>query len=290
MKTRLTLLIASLLLLMGNRSQAQIDPWSSTAWWTPIIYGPNLYPDFTGDQQTGSSEGDIVGNLSNASLYLGYYNGGTTNVFTDGQLAFRFRLGADKSPAGYKGVAVIGMDLDMDGSLDLFAGVNNSGSTPMIGLWYAGTGANSSPNSTSISSTPTYSYNETAANYSWMPVSLSNDPSATSTDIDGGGSTDYFLSFAISFADLVAMANTIVPGFDESSTVNFVAITGTQLNSLNQDINGINGGINSGINWQDLGAFSQTYTGGGELVVPEPSSAALGGILLAALLIFRRPH
>jgi len=289
MKTRLSLMIASLLLLTGNRILAQIDPWSSTAWWTPIIYGA-LYPDFSGDQQTGSSEGDIVGDFSNPSLYLGYYNGGTTNIFTDGQLAFRFRLGGDKSPAGYKGVAVIGMDLNRDGTLDLFAGVNNSGSTPMIGLWWAGSGANSTPNSTSVSSTPTYSYTETAANYSWMPVSLANDPSATTTDVDGGGGTDYFLSFTISFSDLVSMATNVVPRFNESSLVNFVAITGTQLNSLNQDINGVNGGINSSLTWNDLGAFSQTYTGGGELAVPEPSSAALGGILLAALLIFRRPH
>jgi len=290
MKTKLTCLIAGLLLLLGNRVEAQILPSSSTAWWTPIVYGPSVYPDFFNDQQTGSSEGDIVGDLVNASLYVSYYNGGTTNLFTDGQLAFRFRLGEDKSPAGYKGVAVVGMDLNLDGRLDLFVGVNNSGSSPMIGLWWAGGGANSTPSSTSISSTATYSYGETAANFSWVPVSLINDPTATSTDLDGGGRNDYFLSFMIPFADLVAMAGTVVPGFDESSTVNFVAITGTQLNNLNQDINGINGGINSGVNWTDLGAFSQTYTGGGQLAVPEPSSAALGGILLAALLIFRRPH
>jgi hypothetical protein len=246
-------------------------------------------PDAFTDQQTGSSEGDIVGNLLNPSLYVSYHNGGTTNIFTDGQLGFRFRLGADKSPAGYKGVALIGMDLDLNGSLDLFAGVNNSGSTPVVGLWWAAAGANNTPGSTAVAASTTFSYTETAANYSWMAVSLANDPTATSTDLDGGGSTDYFLSFSIPFADLVSMAGALVSGFNESSFINYAALTGTQINSLNQDINGITGGINSGLPWSDLGAFSQTYTGGGQLAVPEPSSAALGGILLASLLIFRRP-
>lgn len=290
MKTKLSLLIVALLLPLGYVGHAQISPSSPTTIWTAIMYGPSAIPDAYADQQTGSSEGDIVGNLLNPSLYVSYYNGGTTNLFTDGDLAFRFRVGADKSPAGYKGVAMIGMDFDLNGSLDAFVGVNNSGSTAIVGLWAAGAGANNSPGTTTMANSPTFSYTQTAANYSWMAVTLGNDPTATSTDLDGGGSTDYFLSFSIPFSALVSMATNLVAGFDESSFVNYVALTGTQINNFNQDINGITGGINSGTLWGDLGAFSETYTGGGipASAVPEPSTAALGGILLAALLIFRR--
>jgi hypothetical protein len=102
-------------------------------------------PDAFTDQQSGLSEGDIVGNLLNPSFYVSHHNGGATNTFTDGQLGFRFRFGADKSPAGYKGVALVGINLALNGSLDLFAGVNRSGSMPVVGLWWAAAGTNSTP-------------------------------------------------------------------------------------------------------------------------------------------------
>lgn len=138
-------MIACLLLVLGGRLEARIIPSSSTAWWTPILYAPYSMPDAFTDQQSGLSEGDIVGNLLNPSFYVSHHNGGATNTFTDGQLGFRFRFGADKSPAGYKGVALVGINLALNGSLDLFAGVNRSGSMPVVGLWWAAAGTNSTP-------------------------------------------------------------------------------------------------------------------------------------------------
>jgi len=282
-------LIMGSMVALNATVMGQINPASSTDFWTPIQYGPGGVHDYSTDQQTGSSEGDIVGNASNPALYIAAYNGGTPTLFTDGELAFRFRLGGDKSPAGYKGVAFIGMDLNSDGSLDLFAGVNNSGSSSIVGLWFAGAGGNTSPNTTGVASTPTFSYVQTSLNYSWTPVTAANNPGGT-TDVDGGG-TDYFLSFKINFADLVSMASTIVPGFNENSVVSFVGATATQPNSLNQDLNGVNGDINSTLSWGQLGAISSLYTADGELapaVVPEPAAAAIVGFCLAALIILRR--
>jgi len=141
MNLKLLCLLAGALLAFVTPARAQIDPASSTEYWIPIQYGLGVAPDVSGDQQTGSGEGDIVGDFANPSLYMSYNNGGTTNLFTDDQLAFRFRLNEDKSPLGYKGVAYIGIDLNADGALDVFAGVNNSGSAAVIGLWWAGSSA-----------------------------------------------------------------------------------------------------------------------------------------------------
>ena len=288
MKTNIGLIAA--VMLLSATAFGQITPSSSTTSWTPIQYGAGNIPDPSADQQTGSSEGDVVGNISNPSLYTAFDNGGTTGILTDGQLGFRFRVGADKSPAGYKGAAFVGLDLDANGSLDVFAGVNNSGSSSLVGLWWAGTGANISPSTTTIAGTPTYSYAETAANYSWMAVTSLNDPTATTFDIDGGGDTDYFLTFVLPFADLVTMAATLVPTFNEASVISYVAATATQANSLNQDLNGVTGGVNSTATWTSLGAMSLPFTasGGPFTPVPEPSVLAMLSLGVAGLLGFRR--
>lgn len=268
----------------------QINPASATTNWTAILYGAGNLPDPGTDQQTGSSEGDIVGNLANPSFFVSFYDGGTPSIFTDGELAFRLRLGADKNPAGYKGAAFVGMDLNADGTLDLFAGVDNSGSSSYIGLWWAGSGANVSPKTTTLASSPTFSYTETAANYSWVAVSPANSPTGTTTDVDGGGDVDYFLTFVVPFGDFVAMGTNIIPNFSESSVVTYVAATATQPNSLNQDLNGVTGNVNSADTWASLGGFSQPYSLNGTLItaVPEPSAATLLGLGLATLWIFRR--
>jgi hypothetical protein len=70
---------------------------SPTTQWTGVRYGVNGF-DPTIDQQTGSAEGDIVGNAQHASVYTQFSDAGTPSL-TDGHLAFRIRLGADASPA-----------------------------------------------------------------------------------------------------------------------------------------------------------------------------------------------
>lgn len=266
----------------------QIIPSSSTLSWTQIQYGPGSIPDPWGDQQTGSFEGDIVGNADNPSFYAAFYDGGTPSLFTDGELGFRFRLSDDKSPPGYTCVALVGMDLDANGSIDLFTGVDNSGSSAVIGLWWAGAGANTSPSTTSIANVPTYSYAQSDANYSWAAVTLDIDPSATSTDLDGGGDTDYFLSFTLPFADLVAMADDVVHGFDQNSVLQYVAITATQANSLNQDVNGVDGNVNSSETWTTLGALSSAYTAGCVPHLPEPTTSSLTCLAFMSLLLRKR--
>jgi hypothetical protein len=264
-----------------------VDLTAPTTSWTPILYSSNN-PDPSNDQQTGSSEGDIVGNAQHASAYTMFGDAGTPSL-TDGTLGFRIRLGADTSPAGFKTALFVGIDANGDGKIDLFLGVNNSGSADTIGIWNPGAGANVSPSTTSIVSTPLVSYAITAGNYSWMAVNTTNDPSVgTATDLDGGGQNDYFLGFAIPFSDIVAQLAAAGIAINQNSTLTYVIATATQANSLNQDLNGVAGGVNSSLTWSQLGALSNPMTAGGLTVVPEINPAVIAGLLLAAVIAQRR--
>lgn len=261
-----------------------VDVTSPTTGWTAIRY-TNNNPDPSNDQQTGSSEGDIVGNILHASVYTTFGDAGTPSL-TDGTLAFRIRLGADVSPAGFKTAMFVGIDANGDGKLDLFVGVNNSGAADTIGLWDPGTGANISPNTTSIVSTPLVSYTQTASNYSWVPVTTTIDPSVgTDLDIDGGGKNDYFLTFDVPFSDIVAQLAAIgITGFDQNSTLTYVIATATQANSLNQDLNGVDKNYDGNATWSTLGVLSDQMTAAGIAAVPEMNPATwialLAGILI----------
>lgn len=259
----------------------QANPNSPTTQWVPILYGNSNFPDPSADQQTGSAESDIVGNLSQPSLYMQYNNG---------SLGFRFRVGADQNPGGFKGAALVGLDANLSGSLDLFIGVNNQGSADKIGIWYPGTGLNTSPKTTSIVSPPALSYSETALNYSFAPVTAINDPGASSFDLNGDGKTDQFLTFYVPFSIVVSALAVKGITFSLNSPMQLVAATATQDNSLNEDLNGVNGGVNSSQTWQQLGATSQIYSPTSIAPVPEPSMPAILAVAgsLALLLMIRK--
>ncbi len=268
-------------LLLAQTGLGQINPNSPTSQWVPILYGNNNYPDPSGDQQTGSAESDIVGNAAEPSLFMQFLNG---------YIGFRIRVGADVSPAGFKGAAFIGLDANLDGKLDLFIGVNNQGSGNQVGLWNPGTGLNISPSTTTIASPATFSFSETSTNYGFAPVSVSTDPSATNYDLNADGKTDQFLSFFVSFSNVLsALAAQGITGFTSNSPMMIVAATATQDNSLNEDLNGVAGGINSSQTWGQLGASSEPYAPNGTAPAPEPSVTSL--LLLGGLTLryaFRR--
>jgi hypothetical protein len=267
--------------------EAQILPTSPTTLWTPITYPNNNNPDPFADQQTGGRESDIVGSLALPSFYKQFYDGGTAGILTDGQFGLRLRLAQLENPPGYTGAAFVGLDGDGDGSLDIFVGVNNQGSGNQVGIWDAGNGLNISPNTTTITSPARFSYTETAANYDWSAVSLTLNPGAPTLDVDGSGGTDYFLTWVVPFADLVAaMLANGVSGFNQNSALGLVAATATQDNSLNQDLNGVAGSVNSTFTWEQIGAASLAYSASGTDPVPEPSTTLL--ILVAMDILGRR--
>lgn len=281
----------SLALCAGTalRSPALIVPSSPTTEWTAIPYpaGSPTIPDPAGDQQTGSKEADIIGNAAHPSFYSKFFDGGTPSL-TDGQVAFRLRLAEETNPPGFSGAAFVGIDGNGDAALDLFVGVNNSGSSPHVGIWRAGSGANISPSTTTIVTPPLFSYSQTTANYAWTVVNQVIDPPALTLDLDNGGGPDRFLSFLVPFTDLVsAMAIVGISGFNQDTLVTFVAATATQANALNQDLNGVSGGLNSSSTWAALGAL--TYPTSSSLEpIPEPASLAIITLALGHWLVLRR--
>ena len=260
-----------------------VDLSSPTTGWTAIRYSNNN-PDPSNDQQTGTSEGDIVGNLLHASAYTIFGDAGTPSL-TDGTLGFRVRLGGDLNPSGFKTALFVGIDANQDGKIDLFLGVNNSGSADTVGIWNPGPGLNVSPNTTSIVATPLVSYVPVAGNYNWSQVDTTIDPSVgTATDIDGGGQTDYFLSFAVPLSDIIAqLASLGITGFDQNSTLSYVVATATQANSLNQDLNGVDKNYDGAMTWSLLGVLSDPITVTGLAAVPEVNPALWIVLLLGAV-------
>lgn len=260
---------------------APIDPGSPTTEWTVVGY-PTLIPDYVDDQQTGLAESDIVGDLTHPALYMSFDHAGTPST-TDGNIGFRVRLGADRPPSGFTHFFGIGLDADLDGALDLFLAVDNSGNPDQLGIFDPGTDLNISPDTTSIVSTPLVSYSEMTSNYDFSAVDATIDPTATTFDFDNDGENDYFLSFVIPFQDIVDELVAKGITFDDTSEFQLVAGTSTQPNALNQDLGGPDGGTSSTLTWSELGAISEIIVS-----APEPDTGALVGLGLVALAAARR--
>src|SRR5207244_4255173 len=116
----------------------------------------------------------------------------------DDQISFRMRVTASDSQGNFGSVGIIGVDVNQDGKLDLFIGIDDRQGTPTVTLFDPGTGANNSPSTTSI--TPARTFTGTALSYQFVAVSATSDSEFDgNTDVDGGGKTDYFVSFKTSF-------------------------------------------------------------------------------------------
>lgn len=258
----------------------QTDPGSLSTQWMPVLHGSNFVSDPSGDEQAGNSELDIVGNGIAPSLYM---------QSTDGYLGFRLRLGANTNPLGFDGCALIGLDMNLDGALDLFVGVDNQGNQDKIGIWAPGSGANTSPKNTSVG-VQYRAYSETFPIYNYSPISSVSDPTYGDNGLNTHQPADQFLSFFVPLAGIKSAlaAEGIVCSCD--NLMSLVAVTSTQLNSLNADICGVNGGINSCQSWTQLGA---TNTMPIHLCpVPEPAPdflfALAGGVALLRLIMPKR--
>jgi hypothetical protein len=276
-----------IVLFAASSAFAQILVGSPTTDWSAIQY-TGVVPDFSMDEQATSIDADIVGNSANPSFYRTFWDGGTQANLIDGEIGFRLRVAGDKNPAGFNGVAYVGVDVTGDGSLDLFLGASTQGGTNLIGIWLAGNGLNTSPSNTTVSSTALYSAPITSSNFNWSPINSTIDPSVTNINIDGGSGggadhTDHFLSFALPFSELVsATANFLPGGITENSLLRFVAATSTQQNSLNQDINGLPRIYDGSQSWSSLGVLSEPVPATTTLSIPEPSAffSSLGAFLL----------
>ncbi|PYJ08397.1 MAG: hypothetical protein DME25_01625, partial [Verrucomicrobia bacterium] len=94
-------------------------------------------------------------------------------------------------------------------------------------------------------------------------ILTSTSPMPTNLDgAAGAGETDFFLSYFVPFADVVSALQTVgVSGVTTNSYFRYVIASSTQPNSLNQDLNGLNGGINSTTGFTNFSSPPITPTG-----------------------------
>ena len=266
-------------------SNAATVSQSSTAW-TALA---GNYDSFA-DQQTGQPESDIVGTTANHGFFTTFNNNGPASN-TDGTLGFRMRLdkaGGTTSNPAFTRVAWVGIDANQDAVLDVFVGLGLQGSTSVLGIYDAGASANTGPSTTSIASTPYKTYAVDATTFNYRPVNFTTD-GGTMNDVTTttSGDPDYYLSFMIDFADLGAFLRTQSISITDTSALRYVVATSTQHNSLNQDLGGVQGGINSTQTWVQLGGYSALVNASGT-TIPEPSGFAIGLLALGTLVLRRK--
>lgn len=244
--------------------------------------------DYLIDQQTGDPSSDIVGDVFNPGFFTTFNNNGSASN-TDGTLGFRVRLdakGGTNNKPSLDRVVWVGIDADVNGSLDVFIGANFHGSTQELSIRDAGTDLNISPSTTSVSSAAAYTYTPGALNYDYRLVNhlldggTLDDVTTTTT-----GDPDYYVSFLMPLQDITNFLLTQGITVTDSTPLRYVLATSAQPNSLNQDLGGIQGSVNSSATWVELGGFTPIMTASGT-VVPEPSTAIL--VLAAALVPFLR--
>ena len=250
---------------------------------------PIISIDAGNDQQTGQTDADLVGIVSDPGFFTGFDG---TNEY------YRIRLGKASNGGNFKGLLWIGLDANNDGALDLLIGINNQGSTATIGFYAPGTGANTSPSTTTIQTgLAQYQTAESATNYNYQTVNSTIDPGLSNSDLNADGNTDVYLTIRVpllgasgsatlqgAFAGLMGMS------INQNTLFNYITATSTQVNSLNQDLGGVTGGINSSTTYQALGAMSTPITATG-IVVPEPgtvSQVVLFGVFTGAFWWVRR--
>jgi hypothetical protein len=199
------------------------------------------------------------------------------------------RLGSDRPQTGtFDNNLFVGIDADLDGAIDLFVGVHNQGSNEQLAMWDPGANANTSPSTTSIVSPPAWATAQTGTNYNFSGVTSINDPTATNFDLDADGDNDFFLSFGLDFGQIVnQMALVSGLSIDETTQIGLVLATSNSDNSLNQDLNGANGGISSSLTWSALGVMSNPLSFN-PTAIPEPATGLLIGVVFGLGLVSRR--
>jgi len=293
-----------------NLSSIALDGKSG---WTAIMMGTNKDPD--GDSQAGAADTDIIGDTTHASLYFAYDDNATAGDTSDDYLVYRMRIDNPTSNTYFGGVAIVGMDANLDGRIDLFMSVDGRNNTQAVKLMEPGTGLNNSPSTTTTSNLPIgwlpsngiYSFSDTSI-YNVSAVSAATDPhwgasslGGSASDLTGDGKTDVFVSWKIRLSDIATVlakpspvdrngnygprGSTGIQGFNENTVAQYVSFTQTQPGPINGDLNGVGASYDKNATFAALGTFSPPMSAtnpvsdGPALNIGEPISA---GVLNAA--------
>ena len=278
LKIVLCLLLSGFFSASLTKAYAAAPDLAGKTGWTAVMYGVGRDPQ--GDSQAGSADTDIVADATHGSLYVGYNDNGTVTTADDG-LYFRLRIDnpTSSSPPVFNGVAVVGIDANLDGKIDIFVMVDGRNSSQVVRLMDPGTGANISPNTTSTTALPSgwlpnngiYSF--TTALYRGVTVSSGTDPHWNGDDdLGNDGKTDIFVSWRIPMDDLATVlaipspadrygnygprGSTGIQGYTKDTIVQYVAFTQTQSGPINGDLNGVGASYDKNATFASLGAFT----------------------------------
>ncbi|MEY4326945.1 MAG: hypothetical protein RIS24_3116, partial [Verrucomicrobiota bacterium] len=246
--------------------------------WTAVLGGPNGSHDPVADAPRAIGGGDLVGDAGHGSLYVAY-EGAETETVADDRLRFRVRQGSTAALTGWSGMAVVGLDANADGRLDLLMAWDGSGGSPPVRLLDPGTGLSHSPNTTLTTLLPAGwlasagVYPATSETVQVQSVTASNDPQWNgSADLGNNAGTDSFISWRVPVPDLLAALAKPSPvdsqgqagprgasgiaGVGLTTPVRYVAFTQSGLGAINGDISGVGASFDRNASWADLGAFS----------------------------------
>ncbi len=247
----MAVVLAVSIMTFGNSPDVYAADVKDMTGWIKV-YANNIQNDYLQDQQTGSGSvsQDIVGDADHPSVYM---------LFTQEEIAIRVRISnVDKTnPYEFKNFVFIGMDADLNGSIDFFLGLYNpTGNNGRLGIYSSVSGyTNMSPSTTGISG---------KALMGMKPVAGVNYD-ISEADSNFNGNKDYFISYKFTVADIAqALSGTAYSGFDASTPFRFICGTAAQDNSFNQDINGMDkGGWSAGSTWASLDIFSDIVSADG---------------------------
>ena len=258
-----------------------------TYFWTPLTVaggGGAYLADPTADQQTGQYQDDLLGSATTPGFFMKY---GQINGVDS--VAFRMvenKVYTDnKGNPTFGGQASIGMDSDGDGAIDIVFTVIGKNQSNGINYQAPGTGANVSPNTTTLGG-PVLISAFNATNFDYRIADASIYPGWTQIT----GDPDAVLTFAISFASLNAALNAVgKASITPSTLVRFIAFTSTQTNAINQDVYGSTG-ISSAVRFDAPGGGFTEWTDSTGRPVPEPPTIFAVGALLSVgcILHYRR--
>lgn len=255
--------------------------------WTAWSNSSGQIVDSKGDQQTGQTTDDFVGNSTTYAAFqqkAGLLGGADTLMF---RMRFDSFNAADRWGNG--GNVGVGFDITGDGAMDMImmyteGSGNVSGRSRVVSFGTPGAGANNSP------STTTWSFDDPSLNVN-LVVDSTYDYVQTTGNVAGDTTPDAWMTIAVSFAAIEAAIQNIVPGygsydFNYSSMVSYIGFTSQSPNALNQDMAGADkSGSDSKTTttFAALGALTpQVDAYGNPKAVPEAGTYLQVGVLLAA--------
>jgi len=270
-------------MMLAAAARGLVPIGSSLYEWEPLLY-PGSVSDYQNDSLTGISDLEMIGDADNPSFYT-RFSGHASAPGEESQVGFRMRMSGNQGSRKFQGRAWVAIDVNFDGWIDAFIGADEKS----LSIHAVGDGPNDSPSTTSIEKKAYWSGRSDRNTFDWSPVTRELDPEATSLDLDNAGGQDYFLTFVLPFDVLVSalIDLTELDSFDETSTVAYLAATGTNGVQINADINGLNGGIDSTISWKEAEAFAEKVNITGQ-AVPEPSLYGLIAGLSVLFILARR--